>query len=147
MAAINQILFSSSDSSDDEGVVRATNGIQPYRFEPRRSADDPPSTEEGSREGNTPFTRKVDFARLVNAPVTDWCTCDNCVGSMENPLMHFCCHELEELHGKLFHEDLDCILYHSQFAKCVLDKDILRMTLVAMKDVKKASLVDPFQNR
>ena len=64
-----------------------------------------------------------------------------------NPRMNFCCHELRELQGKLYHDDLDCVLLHRKFDIVVLDEDIFRTALVAMKDVKKRTLQEPIQNR
>ncbi|XP_064633632.1 P2X purinoceptor 7-like [Lineus longissimus] len=137
----------SSSSSDEESMERREYGIQPYRFEPKRSAGQPQSDEEEREDEETPLTGGIDFAAQVTAHVSTWCTCDNCAGPLENPLMHFCCHELAELEDRLCTDDLDCILLHRAFEKCVLDKDVLRMTLVVMKDVKKASLTEPIRNR
>jgi len=66
---------------------------------------------------------------------------------METPLMNFCCQELDELQGRLFADDLDCIKQHREFPVVVLEEAVLRTALVAMKDVKKTSFREPIAER
>jgi len=61
--------------------------------------------------------------------------------------MNFCCQELEELESKIYGDDLDCIILHTDFAVVVLAEVVLRTALVAMKDVKKTSLAEPIRKR
>ena len=61
--------------------------------------------------------------------------------------MNFCCQELEELQGRLFADDLDCIKQHREFPMVVLEEAVLRTALVAMKDVKKTSVKEPIAER
>lgn len=136
-------------SSDDEIVVTSQGGIRPYRFEPiavNIQADGEESSSDESAEEDTPFTHPIDFGSRLGQPVDRWCTCDRCL-AMDNPLMNLCCHELDELQGKLFAEDLDCICLHSEFQGLVLWRPALRTALVAMKDVKKTTLVEPITER
>jgi len=44
---------------------------------------------------------------------------------METPLMNFCCQELEELQGRIFTDNLDCIKQHREFTMVVLEEEVL----------------------
>ena len=97
-------------------------------------------------EDETPFQQAIDFDARVQQPAEEWCTCGGCE-TMEAPVMNFCCQELEELQGRLFADDLDCIKQHREFPVVVLEEAVLRTALVAMKDVKKTSFREPIGER
>lgn len=134
-----------SSSDDDFTPDFDSNGVQPYRFEPRRKVDtteDEEEREESSDGAQNAFNTDIDFGSRVTQVVSEWCICDRCE-YMNKPLMNFCCHELDELHDRLFKDDLDCIILHEDFETIVLHESVLRTALVAMKDVRKDSLVEP----
>lgn len=132
-----------SESSLEEIVGNdGEGGIQPYQFAPAAREEVPEETEEA--DDPDPFTQPIDFPIRVGN--IDWCKCDACT-THGNPLMNFCCQELEELQDRIFADDLDCICLHQDFDMVVLHPTILRTALVAMKDVKRASLVEPIKER
>ncbi|XP_064638314.1 uncharacterized protein LOC135494328 [Lineus longissimus] len=156
--------FSDSSSEDAEiaaSVQQTNGGIQPYRFEPtlrRIEGEEHLDTENATATGthedeeedpgddDNPFTHAIDFEARLTIHVSEWCTCDRCV-TMTTPVMNLCCQELEALEGKIYADDLDSITLHCDFELVVLKKPILRTALVAMKDVKRASLVEPITER
>ena len=147
MAAASDEYMPSDEDVDVAVFWDENGGVQPYRFEPQRGDSDGDNLEEEEpQDDDNPFQNDIDFGARVGQRVNEWCACDLC-RPFDVPVMNFCCHELEELQTKLFTDDLDCITRHRDFTMVVLEEAVLRTALVAMKDVKKTTLVEPIKER
>lgn len=130
--------LSSSDweSEDDtmlSGVVSFSNGVQPYKFEPRRtetvksSTDSESATAESESESNCAVNNDDVNTDRTNDISVSWCNC-GCCRLLPTFDECYCCREFSNSAHKMEGEKGEvyrCITENPRVASIVLDREAL----------------------
>jgi hypothetical protein len=119
--------------------------ILPYQFEPERQrrADDHDDNN-GLSQSDEIRDDEMDISvdRLNDI---SWCGCQHCV-ILPTQLECLCCSEIENTKTLMDEENIHCITEHSAFAMVCLNRHVLRTALIARRDLRPYSLVEPISN-
>ena len=147
----------SFESEEDIGAVKYPTYPQAYAYEPVRSHNNntplqgrqDSDSDEGSQDlGDTSKQSDTGASDEENNRIgnTEWCTCGNCV-VMPTITESICCNEAQLDH--LMHADLDltCIKHHRLFPMLCLERDLLEVAMLSLRDVRAGSLERPINSR
>lgn len=141
-----------SDDSDQSDIdIQTTDSefsypLRPYMFEPIV-----PQTNSGlqtQRINATDSTPEIGISE-DRRNSTDWCSCGNC-DAMPSHLECVCCQEMDVLKHKLtlrVDTGTQCITTSDTFKAVCLDRDVLDVSLLMMKDFMVDEVIRPVQSR
>jgi hypothetical protein len=134
-------------------VLMADNPIKAYRFEPKRQIQN--RLEQISNDSDDSDDDNLDNV-LINLSInadgssrltdTEWCACTKC-DVMPTAVECLCCSEIGSAKTKINEfPQIKCITEHEAFPVVCLNTHVLQTALVARRDLRPFSLVEPIAN-
>ena len=119
--------------------------LQPFRFEPRGSAEAPEAAARQPSQTRSTLTGIPAEDLHIRLGHTNWCRYGRCL-PIKKEIECVCCQEVAASDAKRSEqESLACVTYHSEFEVVCLRKSVLEVAMVAYQEFR--ARCDPWTNR